>query len=140
MKELAGLEHLQTLNVSFTKVSDEGLKELVKLRSLRTLNLRGTKVSDDGLKELAKLNHLQTLDIRRTKVTEEGVADLLQAVPNLTLIERREECFDMANDWGTEIRTSTVRQRGRDHGPPTLVRSAMDEAKPSVAVMDRSPP
>ena len=51
------------VNLTFTKVTDAGLKELADSRALQELDLHGTKVTDAGLKELAGLKTLQTLDL-----------------------------------------------------------------------------
>ena len=44
-------------------MTDAGLKELAGLQELQTLDLGGTQVTDAGLKELAGLKSLQTLDL-----------------------------------------------------------------------------
>src|SRR5438132_7315058 len=76
LKELAGLENLQTLSLSENQVTDAGLKGLAGLKNLQTLSLYGTKVTDVGLKELAGLKNLQTLDLGKTEVTDAGLKEL----------------------------------------------------------------
>ncbi len=81
LKELAGLQNLQALNLSGTQVTGAGLKELARLKSLQTLNLSGTQVTGAGLKELAGLKSLQALYLGGTKVTDAGVEELRKALP-----------------------------------------------------------
>jgi hypothetical protein len=45
---------LEGLFLSYTLVTDEGLKELRGLRSLKYLTLHGTRVTDDGVAALRK--------------------------------------------------------------------------------------
>jgi internalin A len=50
-----------------TQITDAGLKELAGLNNLQWLDLTGTRITDAGLKELAGLKNLQwlTLTARR---------------------------------------------------------------------------
>jgi RNA polymerase sigma factor (sigma-70 family) len=102
LKELAGLENLQSLALGGTKVTDAGMKELAALKSLQTLILRDAlqvtdvgvkelagvkslknldlygarKLTNDGVKTLGALENLQVLDLERTQVTDTGLKDL----------------------------------------------------------------
>ncbi len=53
LKELASLEKLTSLDLSYSGVTDAGLKELFPLKGLTTLTLTGTKVTATGLKDFA---------------------------------------------------------------------------------------
>ena len=86
LKELAGLKSLQHLNLAGTKVTDAGLKELAGLKSLQGLSLQTTLVTDVGLKELAGLKSVQLLNLDGTKVTDAGVEELRKALPSCTII------------------------------------------------------
>ena len=57
------------------------MKELADLQHLQTLHLTGTKVTDAGLARLAGLKHLQLVFVSGTKVTDAGVASLKLALP-----------------------------------------------------------
>ena len=82
----AGLKGLQTLILyNNTKVTDAGLKELAGLNNLQTLELAFTGVSDAGLKHLAGLKSLQSLNLRKTPVTDAGVKELQKALPACSL-------------------------------------------------------
>src|ERR1700677_3049991 len=88
LKELAGLNFLQMLDIDNAKVTDAGLRELNGLKSLRSLNLDRTKVTDAGLKELAKLKSLQWLSLP-PQVTDAGLKELagLKSLRTLILFE-----------------------------------------------------
>src|SRR5436189_615338 len=100
--ELAALPKLERLDLSHTRISDEGLlhlrparqiQELNLLyaeqitdqgmnairdwRALKSLNVRGTRISDGTLAIVAKLPQLESLDIASTAVTENGLAGLI---------------------------------------------------------------
>lgn len=47
-----GLSNLESINLSFTVVTDSGLRKLSGLTSLRTLNLDARHVTDAGLSAL----------------------------------------------------------------------------------------
>ena len=76
----ADLEKVVSLNLNFTKITDEGLKELPKLKQLTYLRLFSTQITDSSLKELAKLKQLTSLNLNNTKVTKAGVAELQKAL------------------------------------------------------------
>lgn len=47
-----GIPHLENLNLSFTLVTDGGLRKLSGLTSLRSLNLDARQITDAGLTAL----------------------------------------------------------------------------------------
>ena len=59
----ADLEKVVSLNLNFTKITDEGLKELPKLKQLTYLRLFSTQITDSSLKELAKQQQLTAIDL-----------------------------------------------------------------------------
>ena len=85
LKELAPLKNLTTLDLGYTKVTNAGLKELAPLKNLTKLYLNRTRVTDAGLNELGPLKNLTTLSLYDTKVTNAGVAELQKALPNCTI-------------------------------------------------------
>ena len=83
MELLRGLDKLQTLDVSNSKVSDKGLYHLSELIELRSLDLDGTEITDEGLTHLSKLKNLQTLELSGTQVSDDGV----EYLKNLSQLE-----------------------------------------------------
>jgi len=84
----AGLRHLNRfteldwLNLSSTQITDAGLEHLRGLMNLRVLHLRDTQVTDAGLEHLKGLTSLESLNLSGTQVTERGIVELQQALPN----------------------------------------------------------
>ena len=70
------------VDLSGTRVSDDGLKHLKGLTDLGSLYLNNTQVTDAGLEHLKGMTHLRSLSLRGTKVTDEGIQELQQALPN----------------------------------------------------------
>ena len=90
---MAGLNSLQSLDLSGTGVTDAGLRQLAGLNSLQSLYLGSTQVTDAGLKDLVGLRSLRSLSLGNTKVTDAGVAELNRS-PRLcdrALMDRREK-------------------------------------------------
>ncbi len=77
MKRVATIKELKSLDVSHTKVTDEGLKRIVKL-PLVELELVQCAITDEGLKSVAKIKTLEKLNISETAVSDAGVPDLLK--------------------------------------------------------------
>lgn len=56
-----GLSHLESLNLSFTVITDSGLRKLRGLSSLRSLNLDARQITDAGLAALTSKHFLRLL-------------------------------------------------------------------------------
>lgn len=105
MIELARLPDLERLDLSHTRISDEGMlnlkpaakiKELKLLYSewitdqgmtaikewkhLKRLDLRGTRISDGTLEIVSRMPGLEALDIAHTEVTDLGLENLITLV------------------------------------------------------------
>lgn len=105
MTQLARLPALERLDLSHTRITDEGLlhlKPAAKIRelnlyyaewitdqgltaianwkSLRRLNLRGTRISDGTLEAVSHLTGIEALDIANTPVTDNGLEHLITLV------------------------------------------------------------
>jgi internalin A len=105
MIELARLPHLEKLDLSHTRISDEGLlrlKTAPKIRDLnlfyaewltdqgltairdwkhlKRLNLRGTRISDGTLELISRMTGLEALDIAHTSVTDNGLQALITLI------------------------------------------------------------
>ena len=75
---LASFVNMQSLDLSYSAVSDEGMASVGLMKGLRRLYLRDTLITDAGLKQIAGLTQLEELDLYGTKVTDAGVAELRQ--------------------------------------------------------------
>ncbi len=65
--------HLSLLDLSNTNISDASLEYLKELTKLSELKLSNTKISDVGLESLEELNQLQHLLINNTLITDSGL-------------------------------------------------------------------
>jgi internalin A len=105
MVELARLPDLERLDLSHTRISDEGMLNLkpapkikdLKLyysewitdqgmtaikewKHLKRLDLRGTRISDGTLEIVSRFPALEALDIAHTEVTDVGIENLITLV------------------------------------------------------------
>ncbi len=115
--DLARLPHLEKLDLSHTRISDEGMvylrpaPEITDLnlyyaeqitdqgmsaikdwKHLKRLNLRGTRISDGTLEIVSHLTGLEALDIANAPVTDNGLDSLMTLInlKELSLGHRRE--------------------------------------------------
>lgn len=82
---IAGHTGLENLDISYSKVTDRGLKHLARLKKLTILDLEGCQITDDGLAELSGLSDLKWLLLPETRVTGEGL-EHLKDLKKLTLV------------------------------------------------------
>ena len=68
--------NLRSLNLSFTKISDDGLKHLKELAGLEVLSLGTVPITDRGMAELKRVGNLSRLNLLGTRVTADGVKEL----------------------------------------------------------------
>jgi len=117
MIELARMARLEQLDLSHTRISDEGMlylktapaitdlnlfytEQITDLginamrdwKHLKRLNLRGTRISDGALEVISHLTQLEALDIANTQVTDNGLDSLMTLVnlKELSVGRRRE--------------------------------------------------
>jgi internalin A len=76
MHLLKSIENLTSLDLSHTRITDEGLKELKGFKDLTVLMLADTMVTDAGLQELSDLKSLTILELTRTSTTDVGLKQL----------------------------------------------------------------
>jgi len=85
MKTVAQLTTLRQLHLEYTAVDDGGVKALAPLEELRTLNLVGTNLRNEGLTELAVLKNLKKLFVYKTGVTHDGITQFAQKAPTVVV-------------------------------------------------------
>src|SRR5205823_4375030 len=70
LAKLAMLPKLESINLSYTKITDEGLEHLAPLKNVKVLDLYYAEaVTDLGIAHLKHWQNLEYLDVRGTKVT-----------------------------------------------------------------------
>ncbi|MGC8644302.1 MAG: hypothetical protein ACP5XB_30950, partial [Isosphaeraceae bacterium] len=73
-----------TLDVSRTKITDDGLKSMATMPALQVLNLSGTATCDAGLQALidhAATPHPRSINLADTRVSDKGMERLRKAFP-----------------------------------------------------------
>ncbi len=72
---------LRMLDLSFTRVGDDGLRGVASLRELRHLSLIGSRVTDSGTGCLAHLCQLHELYLAKTAVSATAAEQLRRRLP-----------------------------------------------------------
>jgi hypothetical protein len=83
MQELKGLRGIVELNLYFAEyVTDEGLAAIKEWKKLRKLNVHGTKVSDTTLEHISGIASLESVNVGSAMLTDVGL-ERLTTLPNL---------------------------------------------------------
>ena len=77
----AARSRLRLLDLSFTRVGDEGLKSLASLPELRHLSLIGCRVTDSGTDSLTRLERLREIYLAKTQVSSQAIEKLRSRFP-----------------------------------------------------------
>jgi hypothetical protein len=144
---LSEMDRLQHLNLSNTRIGDEGLEHLQALASLRSLDLRDTLVTDHGLKSLRGLTTLQNLSLWGNHVTDAGLANLrgLTALEDLNLGSTRvtaaslDTLKDLTNLKHLDLRNSKVNDAGYDAIKKALPKAQIDFDKLGADTREKQP-
>ncbi|MEZ4489822.1 MAG: protein kinase [Cyanobacteriota/Melainabacteria group bacterium] len=84
IEALTGKE-IKSLDLSYTKVTGEGLKHIPKIKGIHTLELNGlTGITDESLKYLVPVD-LYQLNMDSTKISDKGLMPLV-AIPKLQML------------------------------------------------------
>lgn len=83
MREIKNLPGIVELNLYFAEhVTDEGLSMIKNWKKLKRLNIRGTKISDTTLDHLSGITTLESLNAGSANVTDVGI-ERMTSLPNL---------------------------------------------------------
>jgi internalin A len=83
MQELRNLPNIEDLDLRYAEyVTDEGIAAIKNWKKLKRLDLHGTKASDTALEHIAGIAALETLDAGSIMLTDVGL-ERLAALPNL---------------------------------------------------------
>jgi internalin A len=83
MAELKNLRNVTDLNLYFAEyVTDQGVAAIKDWKKLKRLNLHGTKSSDTALEHIAGITSLESLDVGSTLMTDVGL-ERLNTLTNL---------------------------------------------------------
>jgi len=79
---LAKVPHLRELDVSGTKITDDGMQHILRLKRLTVLDLASTRMTERGLMPLSACSELRELDLRGIQVDESVVYQLRKVLPH----------------------------------------------------------
>lgn len=84
---LSHMTGLQAIDVSGTKMTNEGISHIAQLGELHTLRCGGCKgVTDESLVSLSSRDTMVSIDLSDTGVTDKGVSRFILSLPSLTCI------------------------------------------------------
>jgi hypothetical protein len=110
LRSISELKKLQSLDISNTQISNEGLIALSKMHSLQKLWLSGNRsLSDNCLVHLTELAQLSELHLNYTSITGVGLSSL-KATRTLACL----------NFWGTELDDHSIQAITRFENLHTL--------------------
>jgi len=84
---LVGLPKLASLYVSYTEITDEGMKQLGEIGSLKGIGCGGNRVTAAGIAPLTKLSNLGYLDINNCPLVTDEVFDHLREIPTIRQLD-----------------------------------------------------
>jgi internalin A len=88
--DLAKLPHLEKLDLSHTRISDEGMVYLRSAPEITDLNLYyAEQITDQGMSAIKEWKHLKRLNLRGTRISD-GTLEIVSHLPQL-------ESLDIAN-------------------------------------------
>ena len=87
MKQLLSFQDLNYLMLANSQITNAGLEQLLPLRdNLETIDISGTDISDEGIVHLKRFSKLTLLRIQHTNVTPNGVVELQQSLPSCKIL------------------------------------------------------
>ena len=97
--ELARLPQLKKLDLSFTRITDQGILYLKNARNLVEVNLQfDERVGDEGQAAIKQWTHLKRLNVRGTRIADNTVA----AAASLPELEALDISYTDALDFGLD--------------------------------------
>mgnify|MGYP001788428231 FL=1 len=84
--QLTAAKNLRLIRLAETGVTDAVIATLLKIPSLESINLYGTKVTDSGVSKLSEMKNLKRLYLWQTAVTPEAIKALKDKLPGCEII------------------------------------------------------
>jgi hypothetical protein len=105
LRKLAKLDTLTALDLSLTRITDQGMQELRNLPNVVELNLRFAEyVTDEGIAAIKGWKHLKRLVVHGTKVSDTAI----EHIAGITTLEVLDIGSAMMTDVGVERLTALV--------------------------------
>uniref|UniRef100_Q026S1 Leucine Rich repeats (2 copies) n=1 Tax=Solibacter usitatus (strain Ellin6076) TaxID=234267 RepID=Q026S1_SOLUE len=87
METIGGFANLRHLDICTHLITDEGVRALAGLQQLQVLWLTRSRVSDASIEVLSQFTGLRELNVNYTEITAQGLARLKLALPECRLVE-----------------------------------------------------
>ena len=111
---LGVLPALKVINLSGTRVTDDGMHHITDVTSLEHLVIAHTQIGDAGLVRLKELRRLRSLRVTGSRVTDAGVADSI-LIRLVRVVSASPARFD-----GIDIPKGHIRRRSSKAGSSLL--------------------
>jgi internalin A len=137
MTELARLPDLERLDLSHTRITDEGMLNLKSATRISDLKLFYSEwITDQGMTAIKEWKHLRRLDVRGTRISD-GTLEIVSHMPQLeTLDIAHTEVTDVGLDH--LITLTNLRQLSLGRGRLTNVGLVMLRMLPQLTYLDLS--
>ena len=100
LAKVARLPRLRSINLAYTRITDQGLEHLAPLKDVRALKLYfAESVTDQGIVHLKHWKNLEHLDLRGTKVT----STLFEHIAQMTSLRYLDVGYSRVNDDSFEL-------------------------------------
>jgi internalin A len=137
MIELARLPDLERLDLSHTRISDEGMLNLKPAPKIKELNLFYSEwITDQGMTAIKEWKHLNRLDLRGTRISD----GTLEIVSHLTGIEALDIAQTEVTDLGLENLITLANLKELAVGKGRLSNSGLAKLRmlPTLTLLDMS--
>jgi Leucine-rich repeat (LRR) protein len=137
--DLARLPRLERLDLSHTRISDEGLLHLKPARQIKDLNLYyAEQITDQGISAIREWKQLKRLNMRGTRVSDGGLA----IVGSLTQLEALDIAFTEFTDNGLDALVPLTQLKELAIGRSKLGKNALEVLRllPTLESLDLGGP
>lgn len=128
LRHVAGLKHLQWLDVAYTTVGDAGLAVVKSAAQLNHLIAEHTRITDASLEAIAECRQLEILDLTGTQITDAG----LTHVQSLTKLRELWIGQTAVSDAGLQTLAGLQQLETLDVGGTQVTRAGFERLKQSL--------
>jgi Leucine-rich repeat (LRR) protein len=135
MIELARLPDLERLDLSHTRITDEGMLNLKPAPKISELKLFYSEwITDQGMRAIKEWKHLKRLDLRGTRISD----STLEIVGGLTSLEALDIAHTEVTDYGLEnlITLDNLKELSLGKGHVTTTGFAKVRSLPGLTYLD----
>jgi internalin A len=137
MLSLAGMPDLETLDLSHTRITDEGMLRLKAAPKIRDLNLFYAEwITDQGLTAIREWRHLKRLNVRGTRIYD----GTLEIVSHIVGLEALDIAHTSVTDNGLDYLITLVNLKELSLGRGRLSNASLEILKmlPTITYLDLS--